>query len=268
MHSSAADNRSSLSSTNSKLKLQSWRFVERVLDIHHELQQEFPIFDANGDPMMTPVGVEEMARSALRFFCFREEFEKSKKPIGVDVGYHYTRPENLNSIVRFGLLGRTEQSHFKVEPTELAGNNCGDGVYVAKDPISFSNLFGTLCIMTARGLWGNQSRMEERLLGAAAMDADTTWIRPNDVREFVVLKRSSQCLPIFSFQAPMIGDDATLFRRIVFCYHEKVQALLDALLEQSPTELPIKDFGIMISKEAVLLEIMAISSIPNTRVGA
>jgi hypothetical protein len=231
--------------------MQSWRFVERTLDIHHELQQEFPF--ALPVDSVAPVGIEEMARNAQQFFGLREQFANENMPIDVDVGYHYTKLENLNSIVRFGLLGRTEHDQRDIAP-KLTGSNCGTGIYVAKDPISFSNGYGSLCIMTARGLWGNRVHLEEALLDVEKINADTIMIRPNDVREFVVLKRSSQCLPIFSFQVSMTGDDAAMVRRIVFSYHEKVQALLDELLEQTPTELPIKDFGTMISEERLLYE--------------
>jgi hypothetical protein len=236
---------------SSNLRLQSWRFVERILDIHHELQLEFP-FVLSPDSV-APVGIEEMAHRAERFFCLRQEFANENNPINVDVGYHYTKPENLSSIVRFGLLGRTELARSDIAP-KLTGTNCGTGVYVAKDPISFCDGYGSLCIMTARGLWGNRVHLEEALLDFEKTNADTVLIRHNDVREFVVLKRSSQCLPIFALQVSMMNDDAALVRRIIFCYHEKVQALLDELLDQKPTELPMKAFGTMISKERLVEE--------------
>jgi nitroreductase len=239
--------------TNNKLRLQSWRFVERMLDIHHELQQEFGILnnddeDDNESVVMTPMGIDEMMHSALRFLTLRNEFAKDEKPVDdVDVGYHYTSPEHWNSIVQDGLWSSHER------PDLARGNTWGNGVYIAKDPISFSKGFGTLGILTARGKWGNRIGMPDLLqYGVVEPSIDTRLVQTKEGREFVVLQRSSQCLPIFSFQASMTGYDAPLFRRIVFCYHEKVQAVLDEILEHTtPTQLPIKEFGKMIHRTAV-----------------
>jgi hypothetical protein len=266
VHAAAGDNdlwSSLTTTTTNELRLQSWRFVERILDIHHELQQEFGILnddnDDNQSVVMTPMGIDEMMHSALRFLTLRNEFANDKKPIDVDVGYHYTRPENLKSIVQNGLLSRRELNRCQVKPAGIAGHSYGDGVYIAKDPISFANRYGKLCIMTARGMWGNRISLPEPLrLGEIeeAMDMDTRLVQTDAGQEFAVLKRSSQCLPIFSFRASLTGYDAPLFCRIVLCYHEKVQAVLDEILQQTtPTELPIKEFGIMINREAVMHEI-------------
>lgn len=238
-------------------KLKAWRFVERVLDIHHELQREFHMHLENERCIgrIQNMGVDEMMEAAFRFLTMRDECHQNQRnepPTNVDIGYHYTRPSNFHSIVRSGLLSRDELVLCRVTPAHQTGSNCGRGIYVAADPISFaSKSYGRLCIMTARGFWGARVHLEDGLADISALEADTILIRPNDYRQFAVLKRSAQCLPMICFDLPLreadakeegFGDASTL-RKIVFEYHKRLQALLDEILDQKKTNLPAKDFG-------------------------
>lgn len=234
-------------------KLKACRFVERVLDIHHELQQDFGMLLSDG--MIQNMGVEEMVEAAFRFLTMRYELSKiPHQSTTVDIGYHYTQRSNLPSIIRSGLLSRDELEQFKINPACQTGTNCGRGIYVAADPISFASQgYGRLCVMTARGLWGKCVRLEDSMTDYSRFEADTILIRPNDYRQFSVLKRSVQCLPMICFELSLRDHDSmehkcvdiSAHRKIIFEYHKRLQALLDDILEQGDTKLPMKAFGLM-----------------------
>ena len=85
----------------------AWVFVEQVLQLHRTL-----ISSRNDNSMLTwhmsiairearsfsAVSIDDMVYWTERLLQAQEEFGAAGKPTHVDIGYHYTRSENLDNI--------------------------------------------------------------------------------------------------------------------------------------------------------------------------
>lgn len=158
--------------------------------VHTECEQE-----RFQDEWIAPMGVSEMAATAERFFETQQDFKNRKLPSKLSIGFHYTASENIRDIVRFGLLSRSDRSATGVH-SKFNGDNVGDGIYVASDPMSFKS-FGGVGILAAciRGREGTVNRRS---------NCDSVVVRPGAPREFHVLATSQQCLPLLRFSSSMI----------------------------------------------------------------
>jgi hypothetical protein len=76
------------------------KFVEQVLTMVERLNMEDPASAG----IVQPVAVDDMVFTAERLLAAQEEFREAGKPTVVDLGYHYTRKENLGSIQTNGLM--------------------------------------------------------------------------------------------------------------------------------------------------------------------
>ena len=197
------ENRSAISN-----RRKAWRLVERVLDIHHAMtttttaNQKHANGLADGRTMsvcVAPMGVDEMALLAERFFTTQQEFAATSRPAQPTIGFHYTRHENIPTILRYGLLSRKERAENRVD-SSFNGDNVGDGIYVAADPISFHGTFGDVGILVAC-LHGRTARNRS----TTAYYYDSIAVRPGEAREFHVVSTTHQCLPLLQFSSQLIS---------------------------------------------------------------
>jgi len=227
------------------LKQRAWRLVERMLDMHHS---HHPVPDTHGESqsngrflLISPMGVDEMMRNAIKFIRKHREFRAAGKMHGVDIGYHYTHHENQASIKEMGLLSRKEQQLRQVQSKTFNGLGLGDGIYLASDPISNHKGFGNFGILAAR-LRGN-SRND---IPISAVPSDCIVTQPGPRREHTVVKQSGQCLPLFGFYVHPPNESPASFSSLepphfqeLHRLHVEVQEFLDSFFCQDPpTRVP------------------------------
>jgi len=121
---------SMLTSTTGK----AWKFVEQVLDLHKKLSvttaaATTPRGKDGAVTEIGPVAVDDMVFTTERVLQAQEEFRAAKRPVTVDIGYHYTRSKNLSSIQQDGLMSRPERDASKVE-SKFNGSAYGEGACV------------------------------------------------------------------------------------------------------------------------------------------
>ena len=160
----------------------AWRFVERVYSLfrsHPQLHGE------------EPVGLNDMVFLAEHMFEAQMEFRRQRLPCTVDIGYHYTRKNNIARIRTDGLLSKAEREAKSVE-SNFNGETYGPGIYTGNDAQTFQN-YGTIGLVVAR-LKGKEMDAREAKCGYAK---GNTCIISGPI---VVLQRSSQCLALVQFQ--------------------------------------------------------------------
>ena len=153
----------------------------------------------------------------------------------VDIGYHWTRQENLDSIQTDGLLTKAERDSLGIA-AHYNGSAYGDGVYTAGNPYKFSRQrYGDIGIMVAR----LQGTVGHRV--GATETCDTV---VGHGMSMAVLKSSAQCFPIFSFHVKLIGNsDNTTHQpgkeQLHQC-HVDTQKILDDFLNEGH-ETPVQN---------------------------
>lgn len=178
------------------------------------------------------LGHDDIVFMAEQLVQLQETFQQRRRPVGVDVGYHWTRPENVDQIRMDGLLTKREREDLGIQ-SHYNGSSYGDGVYTADNPYNFYNTYGPVCLLVARlvGFKGKQSD------GA---DVDTV---VDNAHRMAVLKSSSQCFPIFSFPQtlfdPSLQSNMDGKALIAQC-HGQVQRILDEFLNNGfETPVPL-----------------------------
>jgi hypothetical protein len=83
-------------------------------------------------------GIEIIAQDdivflAERFLRAQKDFNDRKIPCHVDIAYHHTRSENLQTRKTNGLLSRSEREQQNIY-SNFNGSIYGDGVYCSTDP--------------------------------------------------------------------------------------------------------------------------------------
>jgi hypothetical protein len=145
----------------------------------------------------------------------REEFLAQGKPVRVDIGYHYTRPENMSKIRTDGLLTKSERDTKGIQ-SHHHGSAYGDGVYTADNPALYSDgRYGSLGLMVAR-LQGTTSKTHS-VSGSSGKESYDTYVSP----AMTVLSRSSQCLAMMEFPAFLIVSNHQVTQQ----YHSDLQQM-------------------------------------------
>lgn len=162
----------------------AWKLVENILSI------------STGENKIHPIAVDDMVFIAERMFLAQLDFANKNKPTVVDLGYHYTKYENMNFIKTDGLLSRPERQARNIS-SSFNGASCGEGIYTGSDSISFQS-YGDCGLIVARlkGIEGN--------LHQGSCQSDSS--RYGTV---LLLKRSQQCLPLFQFDKSLTKDPST-----------------------------------------------------------
>ena len=203
----------------------AWKFVEAVLGVLESNKAT-----CGQDAAISPVAVDDMVYMTEKLLMAQDEFRTSivnnnnqHMRTDVDIGYHYTRTENLERIRTDGLLSRKEREANNIQ-SNYNGSSFGDGVYVASNPWAYHNAYGDVGLMVARlrGVCQNYP---------AQFDGNTNTItaRADTVQEFTVLEKSCQCVPLLQFSAQSIAAfmDDRPGNKAVFLHQVELQKLLD-----------------------------------------
>jgi hypothetical protein len=212
-----------------------FQFVERVLALHHELVVSASAEVATANPQQHEqiymVAIDDMYFMAERMFQKQAEFRLLGKLVHVDIGYHYTHAQNLDHIRTNGLLSRAEQYESGIAPTQMHGMALGDGIYTGNNPDEFSR-FGTVGILVAR-LKGQTCHPRPRLYDPNCDDTVEYAVNDDLSRQMVVLKSSSQCIPLVHFSKSMIIQRTTTAapflsaQDVIALFHDELQNIVD-----------------------------------------
>jgi hypothetical protein len=176
---------------------------------------------------------------AERFLDAQKDFKHRNVPYLVDIAYHHTRSENLQTIRTDGLLTHSERQSRNIH-SHYNGSVYGDGIYASLDPTKHANQrYGDTTILLAR-MRGKES--PDRY----STDEKNTLIVPSS--NFFVLQCSNQCIPLFQFEAKrLVGHcrfnrsrDTEEFLRKLADFQKQVQTLLDKIFNENiPSEVGV-----------------------------
>jgi len=207
----------------------AWKLVERFLLLWHAK----PTWNAH----VSLIARDDMVAMAEKLVRLQQEWKLLSssfpdRPWTVEVGFHWTLLENVESIREGGLLSKLERDEHGID-AQYNGSVYGDGVYTASNPFSFYGIYGDVCLMVAR-MQGTKGPRHSRDNVDTVVDEST---------RMSVLKSSAQCFPIFMFQQDDIRSDDTGFngnKKVNEC-HVDVQRILDEFLNdgwETPVQSP------------------------------
>jgi hypothetical protein len=201
----------------------AWKFVEQVLCVHGLLIKA----------TTNAVAVDDMVFMAEKMLAAQERFQKSNKPTHVDIGYHYTREENMEQIKTDGLMTRSDREANNI-CVQSNGESLGDGVYLGNNPFAFHNFAqGDVGILVARLKGQTGSRTDE--------DGVDTAVRCHGTfSEAVVPSSSCQCVALVSFSSSLIDPwNRTPGSDLIHKYHCQLQEIVDEIFNGgATTEVP------------------------------
>lgn len=109
--------------------------VQRIIQLVNDAKKEFPLSAHQFDSVAT----DDMVYMAERILEKQQEFLKNGIPSYIDVGYHYTHPDNMRKIRSNGLLTLAERKAKSIH-SRNHGSVFGDGIYIANYPTSFARV--------------------------------------------------------------------------------------------------------------------------------
>jgi hypothetical protein len=200
----------------------AWDFVQAVLEEHKLLLASESGEGAEAIQMET-IGSDDMIFSVERLLEAKKLFKFALKPTFVDIGYHYTRSENLSHIKTNGLLTKAERCQRGVT-SNYNGSRYGDGIYTSSNPFAFTK-YGDIGVMVAR-LRGFEAGAKK---GSSPLLADTAVVDRDGHNEMLILKRSCQCVPLLKFKRAPLTRDASVEEsdRAIWDAHSRLQAIID-----------------------------------------
>lgn len=225
----------------------AWLFVEKVLDLHMRLDSAC---GTDGNPFFSTVAVDDMVFLAEKLLDCRHEFENLGVSATVTLGYHYTSADNLDSIRQDGLMTLEDRTRMSIS-SGGHGAVYGDGIYTATNPYAFHGQYGEVGLLVAVVL-GNTRRVSS---SPSCYDTSVNTVignkqlagSPSEITEGqaffdeIVLRRSSQCLPLIRFCATLISrtDDQSPGNKSVWLYHQELQKIVDECFNDGvETKLP------------------------------
>jgi hypothetical protein len=176
----------------------AWMIASQVSSIIHESEgqeETHPSQNTRYDDDDEIWGLQTLAQEDLFFLAqalmrLQADFRQAGKPTRVDLGFHYTKQENLSRIRTNGLVTKADRESRNIIPKIWNGSSYGGGVYTC------SNHWEGV-----GGAYGNVGILVARLPGKSSVDCTIV-----DNRNIVVLKHSQQCLPLVLFPRWMIGS--------------------------------------------------------------
>ena len=159
----------------------AWKFVEKVFRLHRT---------KNYLTGVDPVAVDDMVFLAENMLRAQNEFRMKGLPWKVDIGYHYTKEENMARIKTDGLLSRAERHENQIK-SSFNGEAYGPGIYTGNDCESFCS-YGKVGLIVAR-LKGLELDPKKSKKG---YDLGNTSISSGAL---VVLQKAYQCLALIQF---------------------------------------------------------------------
>jgi deltex len=203
----------------------AWTFVDRVHSMICRLKANDPdSSNYNILPVLTKDFVD-------RTLIAKEEFHRAGKPTKIDIGYHYTKRENMASIREEGLLSMTERASKRIFAVKENGASYGHGIYTGSNPCTYHGKYGDVGLMVARLVGINSDHGTRRT--NAATRSDSLTVTRDQVTEMVVLSTSKQCIPILQFDANQIvpNDFGHAGNVSLSTYHSALQRIIDDVLE-------------------------------------
>ena len=189
----------------------AWKFVHAVIDLHKSMEQTIMQASQSSNTGVTTVAVDDLVWLARRMMKKQEVFTSTSIPAMVDLGFHWTQPENMKMIKTDGLLSKRERTERQIQ-AKHNGSAYGDGIYTSDYHTSHRHGgYGPICLLVAR-LKGTTS--------SVATDHQATCV--NSTNTIVVLRSSDQCVPLLQFTNDLIADTYMLQ------YQMKVQAIIDS----------------------------------------
>ena len=204
----------------------AWNFVSKIIAFQQDmLQKQDANMNANN---FRVVNQDDMVFLAERVFQAQQEFLLAGKPFHVDIGYHYTYRNNMDSGVRTdGLLTHAERREKNIQ-SNFNGATFGDGIYTCSNAFSYHAFAGGDIGLFVARLKGNTRDYISGIEHDAGA-ADTIIGRSGNSDEVVVLRSSAQCVSLIQFGSPMIelDNDASMGNAMVHRYHVLLQNILD-----------------------------------------
>jgi Deltex C-terminal domain len=178
---------------------------------------------------------KELMVTAQGLLDQRLKFLEADKPIDLDLGYHYTRRENLDSIGLYGLMSKAERIANGIEVARENGESFGTGIYTAPNPYAFHKRYGDVCIIVAR-LPGHSVLHSKH----APNKGDSVLFHSGNETEMMILSHGSQCMPLAFFDASIINsnDPKHQGNTIVDLYHSELRNILNRDINRIETPLP------------------------------
>lgn len=217
--------------------------VQRIIKLVQDVQQ-------NHFPMMAnyidAVAIDDMVYLAEKMLKQQQEFidESPSVPSYIDIGYHYTNPQNMQAIRTNGLLTKGERTNQHIQSASFHGSVFGDGVYTANNPTSFQD-YGGVGLLVGR-LQGSTVRVPRSLTSTTrgSIVANTVigdkmntgqklngegWPE-TDLYHEIVLRSSSQCLPMVKYDTVMVRQPQG--ERCIQYFRTSLQGILDELFNK------------------------------------
>ena len=204
-------------------------FVQKVLDAHKRLQSSTK--DSSVDEQIGAVARDDMVALVEQMLHLQSAFEASGKPVVVDIGFHYTTPQNLDKIRENGLMTKADRTARNVNAAPR-GSVFGDGIYTGNNPYCFMN-FGVVGLLVARlkGVVEMSSSRSSKASTSANVDTVIGNKRGTQYPYYdeVVLQRSAQCVPLARYSSSLIDIRRTssMGNQIVHVYHRELQKIVD-----------------------------------------
>lgn len=184
-----------------------------------------------------PLGIDDAVFLAERFMQCQDQFQSDGKPTRVYVGFHYTDPENIDSIRGDGLLTIDD----RIKYGNINNNNVavfGDGVYTGGNPTAFEKYGDVGLIVAVLKGWTKkvtyrQSQPHQQHPGADTLVGNKTGDSPYD--DEIILQRSEQVLPLLKYYTYKISDKG--FKNLIWSIHKKLQQVLDEFCNDSKPTL-------------------------------
>jgi hypothetical protein len=181
-------------------------FVRAVLD----LRESFEKADTAGGsshPQILTSTTDDLARLVERILAKQDEYKTMGLCSLIDVGYHYTKTENLDAIRTHGLLTLQERTEKGIS-AHYNGSENGDGIYTCDEHKFYREQFGPVGLLVARLKGPTTGTGDVQIPGVSFVSGSR-----------VVLRSSAQCIPLLHFTNT--PDDQ------IFQYQSSIHSLID-----------------------------------------
>ena len=207
------------------------------------------------------IAKDDMVFLAANMFRQQDAFYSAGKPVHVDLGFHYTRPDNVSRIRTDGLLSKAEREGLGIS-SFYNGSVYGDGIYTSDDhSLGCFGDYGDIGIIVGKEkhvatveLWFVSSFARTRHTHPFLCSARLKGTDKNDVSfsgdhdcnqsldsAITVLKTSAQCLALVEFHRSVLFPTATtaavpaVTSGLIGEYHRGLQQIVDeAFNENTP----------------------------------
>jgi len=210
----------------------AWNFVEWIVDRHKKLAGS-----PKGSHLIETLAMDDMVFTAKKFIACQAEFQKHGIWPQVSLGFHYTKPANLERIKQDGLMTRAERCG---DQTYAIGRlTYGDGIYVGNNPNAFGR-FGKVGIIVAiikgkcERATGRQISIDTNtVIGNKHRSDRSASANGNNYFDEIVLQESCQCLPLIKYDASLLNESIKLG-----AYFKELQRGVDKFLNNDLITTP------------------------------